>query len=665
MNRNVFAASRNWSTAAAAVLGLGLTLASAPAWSEVWLDQVVAVAPIGPSYLTLGKDGNLYGASEYGTGVYGTPGGMGFLFELIAPSSPGGNYTYQLLHTMADQDGWFVTSALVPGKDGNFYGTLLESPNNTLGGMVFQLVPPATPGGAFAYNAVVNFAGSGLADPYDLFLGNDGDFYGYAAGANGLDHLFQVVPPTTPGGAFTLNSLYQFSAGPIFSLIQGKDGDFYGTTFGESGGSIFQLVPPSTPGGSYTYNSLYTYDFGKGPRPEANEPYLSFQGSDGAFYGVGLDDYDDLYTATGQYVGYSTGYTGRVFKLSPPATPGGAYTFTTLHFFDADIAGGTPNSLLQAPDGNIYGTAVNGGLDEQGLAFQLVPPATPGGQYTYNIISDFFGSVLAATPTAPSAVANLTLGSDGALYGTAGANDQSGDGSEYNVYGVAVRIAPATTPQQAPVWVSPPTPADQTTYAGLIATEPFSLPAQLEASTSQTGDMVSINFNPQIALGGTLNTQQGNPSKASFQWAPPYAGNYAITFTATDPLNSLSATRTFNFVVSKRNTGLAVTPAIIDLRTIKPGKVVTLKLSATLYALNPSQPLAERAVRFTAPNGDIICEGTSDYTGVATCSQAYSLAWLRAVAALGYTVIYTPADQYDDTRTYNGTAARGTYVLLP
>ena len=41
--------------------------------------------------------------------------------------------------------------------------------------------------------------------------------------------------------------------------------------------SIFQLIPPSTPGGSHTHNTLYNYDFASGPDAE-NQPALSFQG---------------------------------------------------------------------------------------------------------------------------------------------------------------------------------------------------------------------------------------------------------------------------------------------------------------------------------------------------------------------------------------------------
>src|SRR5262249_40356044 len=141
-----------------------------------------------------------------------------------------------------------------------------------------------------------------------------------------------------------LTTLFQFDGihgeFPAAPLVQGRDGNFYGTT--EQGGSngvgvVFKI----TAAGKLTV--LHNFDTTHGADPIG--PLI--QASDGNFYGT---------TEKGGTQG-----SGTVFKI----TSGGS--FAILHNFDSVTEGGSPFAgLLQATDGNFYGTAASGGSGEVG-----------------------------------------------------------------------------------------------------------------------------------------------------------------------------------------------------------------------------------------------------------------------------------------------------------
>jgi uncharacterized repeat protein (TIGR03803 family) len=139
--------------------------------------------------------------------------------------------------------------------------------------------------------------------------------------------------------AQTFTSLVSFDgtngANPLWgALIQGRDGNLYGNAGGAySGGSVFKI----TPGGTLTVLHNFTGGTdGTGPMPGLT------LATDGNFYGVDSDG-----GAAGD---------GVAFKI----TAGGTLT-TLLDGFNFG-EGANPNSaLVQAPNGNFYGTLVNGG----------------------------------------------------------------------------------------------------------------------------------------------------------------------------------------------------------------------------------------------------------------------------------------------------------------
>jgi uncharacterized repeat protein (TIGR03803 family) len=77
-----------------------------------------------------------------------------------------------------------------------------------------------------------------------------------------------TLTTTTRAAAQTITLLYGFTAsyniseGPYAGVIEDSSGNLYGTTSGggtDGKGTVFQLVPPSGSGGAWTENVLYSF----------------------------------------------------------------------------------------------------------------------------------------------------------------------------------------------------------------------------------------------------------------------------------------------------------------------------------------------------------------------------------------------------------------------
>ncbi len=216
-----------------------------------------------------------------------------------------------------------------------------------------------------------------------MIQARDGNFYGTTVGEGGA--VDGTVFRITPGGSFSTIHAFVHTDGsaPWTGLVEGLDGNLYGAT--QSGGDVDRgvLYRISTSG---TFTLLHSFDGtteGGAPRGEL------IQGFDGNFYGT---------TASG-----GSGSQGTVFRM----TPSGAVT--VIHTFTADPSDGAEPlaALVQAIDGNFYGTTQAGGLSNLGTVFRL----TPGG--TFTLLHSFTGGDDGWHPSAP-----LLVSSDLKLYGT-------------------------------------------------------------------------------------------------------------------------------------------------------------------------------------------------------------------------------------------------------
>jgi uncharacterized repeat protein (TIGR03803 family) len=101
-----------------------------------------------------------------------------------------------------------------------------------------------------------------------------------------------------------------------------------------------------------------------------------------------------------------------VFKITLAGTE------TVLYSFAGGTDGATPSAgLIQASDGNFYGTTSDGGVAGLGTMFEI----TPAGVET--VLYSFAGGTDGANP-----YASVIQGSDGSIYGT---TEYGGGGNDY------------------------------------------------------------------------------------------------------------------------------------------------------------------------------------------------------------------------------------------
>jgi uncharacterized repeat protein (TIGR03803 family) len=351
-----------------------------------WTDTVLydfGSAGTYPSGLTLGPNGAFYGTTN---DLGGGGGGQGGVFELTPPATSGGSWTETVLHNFTYTDGAEPYGGVVIDRNGALYGTTFFGGASGMAsgcdagscGVVFQLTPPASPGGAWGYNVLYDFTGSDGGNPQaGLVIGAGGVLYGttYNGGAFGQGTAFELTPPAVSGDAWKEAVLYSVAgpfggtpdgANPQASLVIGKNGVLYGTTFaggnnlgcgaGIGCGTVFQLTPPASPGDTWTEVVLYNFTGGNdGGSPAA---------------AVLMDKSGMLFGTT--VVGGSS-YAGTVFALKPPASPGGAWKEIVLHSLTGRGDGANPFGPVIDAKGSLYGMTSAGGAFGYGTVFDLRP----------------------------------------------------------------------------------------------------------------------------------------------------------------------------------------------------------------------------------------------------------------------------------------------------
>jgi uncharacterized repeat protein (TIGR03803 family) len=261
------------------------------------------------------------------------------------------------------------------------------------------------------------------AYPYaGLVLATNGYLYGTTeyGGANCAPTGCGTVFKLSPDGTFTTLHSFCSESGcrdgehPYAGLVQAFNEDGYGTTTGGGAtghGTVFRIT------GTGTLTTLYSFTGGT----DGGDPVAGLvQATNGYFYGT------TEYGGSGANCA-STGGCGTVFKIAPSGT------LTTLYSFCAQ--GGCPDGespgadLIQATDGNLYGTTNLGGADGVGTIFRI----TPGGTLT---------TLYSFTGADENPVAGLVQATNGEFYGTASVGGASGDGA---IFSLSVGLGPFVT----------------------------------------------------------------------------------------------------------------------------------------------------------------------------------------------------------------------------
>jgi uncharacterized repeat protein (TIGR03803 family) len=322
----------------------------------------------------------------------------------IATLSNAQTFTYQQFN---GTDGGDPLTAPIQGLNGNLYGTTDSGGTNGLG-TVYELEPAGKITTLYNFCSQTNCADGEYAQ--GIILAANGNFYGITGGGganngpncnnDGCGTVFEITPAGKLTTLYSFCSLTKCADGalPFGSLVQGTNGNFYGTTFFggvncTTCGTVFEI----TPAGKLT--TLYSFcsqtNCTDGYQPQAGLVLAN----DGNFYGT---------TDWGGPGAYDVGSGfGTVFKISPAGQFSQFYAFCAQQ--NCPDGWGPQDALIQATDGNLYGTASGGGAYDEGVAFKL----TLSGEQT--VLLSFCQTTCAdgQTPTAP-----LIQASDGNFYGT-------------------------------------------------------------------------------------------------------------------------------------------------------------------------------------------------------------------------------------------------------
>ncbi len=309
----------------------------------------------------------------------------------VLASFPGPDYAYP-------------SARLTKGLDGAFYGTT-DFGGDQDGGMVFRVTTKGD------LTVLYSFPRDWFDDCEDcwwypegqcpaggLVLGRDGDLYGTTAvgGEGGGGTLFKI---TTNGVLTTLASFTYSDGGCETTLTQDDKGDFYGVTtqwyYTNIFGTIFRV------GTNELLETLASFPCtGEGSKPEGE----LLLGSDGTFYGT---------TSQG-----GSNNCGVVFRVP---TNGVTETLASFGYSSTGVGAFPSGSLLQLPDGALYGTTRSGGEFGSGTVFRL----------TTNGLLERVASFTYTNGSGPHS--GLVMGGDGAMYGTATYGGDQGFGTVFRV----------------------------------------------------------------------------------------------------------------------------------------------------------------------------------------------------------------------------------------
>jgi uncharacterized repeat protein (TIGR03803 family) len=323
--------------------------------------------------------------SLYGTTYAGGSNGYGAVYQI----SSNGAFTPLYSFTGAD-DGAYPEGGLVQAGNGCLYGTTYEGGSNSYG-TVYQI----STNGAFTPLFSFSYTNGGYPEAGLIQAGN-GYLYGttYEGGTNGG---YGTVYQISTGGAFTPLFSFSYTNGgyPEAGLIQAGNGALYGTTY-EGGSNGYGTVYQISTNGAFT--SLYSFNYDSGGYPEGG----LIQAGNGHLYGT-------------TYEGGSNFYYGTVYQISTDGA------FSSLFSFGYGNGGSYPETaLVQSGDGNLYGTTYQGGAGGDGTVYQIS---------TNGVLNTLYSLTDGDDGSNPKGA--LLQAGDGNLYGTAYAGGASNYGAVF------------------------------------------------------------------------------------------------------------------------------------------------------------------------------------------------------------------------------------------
>jgi uncharacterized repeat protein (TIGR03803 family) len=373
--------------------------------------------------LIAGKEGNLYGVTAAGGIDCAQNSGCGLVFRL---SKVSGVWKETVLHKFTGGNDGYLPNSLVLDSASNIYGTTMNGGGRggscnqgTACGVVFQLTPTAT--GTWPEKILYRFGGGNGVGPDALAFDSQGNLYGTTRNGGGgspicvptggCGVLFKLTPTASVPWTLTAVHVFPYNSsddpGLPMGLAIGAGDVIYVTT----DNSIVQFTPGTS---GWTSSVIH-----------------SFNGNGDGLFPSGaaiLDAAGNLYGATGQGGSLNRGI---VYELSPGS--GGGWTESILYSFGTGSDGrGADSQLAFDGAGNLYGATMYGGGTAGkcppvgcGIIFELTPSSSVPWPESLPVR---FGGTNGVHPAG-----GLVLNTDGNLYGTASQGGATFDGVLFEV----------------------------------------------------------------------------------------------------------------------------------------------------------------------------------------------------------------------------------------
>jgi len=344
--------------------------------------------------------GNLYGVTQTG-GLYN----RGTVFELSPTKS--GSWTETVIYNFTGgTDGDEPVGGLAIDSSGNLYGTAIAGGDpKAQCGTVFELSP--SPSG-WTFTLLHSFQGGtkdGCAPMADLsVVWDEGEYrwvgtttaggtknLGTAFEEGGFTWSFRGTNGGQPaggvnawgygaaygGGSLGGGTVYYLSYGNrvlvVHSFKESKEGvNPMGELLAQTVGGVSSMYGTTSFGGASRGGTVYRLTESQTrPNVWACSVLHSFSGPDGDGPAAGLimDSTGNLFGTTS---GGGSGGAGTVFKLTPGAK--NKWTQTVLYNFTGGNDGGSVYSgVVFDNSGNLYGTTLKGGAQNQGVVYEVTP----------------------------------------------------------------------------------------------------------------------------------------------------------------------------------------------------------------------------------------------------------------------------------------------------